>query len=71
MKYDCGETEEEKWVRLSTPHRFFAVLPVKIADHDCRFFEYVLRHKMPNTTDWSAPENQRNYGYWVYTAIRK
>jgi hypothetical protein len=43
MKFDCGETWEEKKARLSSWHRFFAWRPVYIADHDCRWLEWVER----------------------------
>ncbi len=43
MKFDCGETYEEKLKRLATPHKWFAWYPVKIDDHDCRWMEFVER----------------------------
>lgn len=43
MKFDCGETWEEKKKRLENWHRWFAWHPAKIKDHDCRVFEYVWR----------------------------
>lgn len=43
MKFDCGETFDERLKRLENWHRWFAWFPVKTADHDCRWFEYVER----------------------------
>ena len=43
MKFDCGETWEEKSIRLSKWHRFFAIWPRRVADHDCRCFEWIER----------------------------
>lgn len=43
MKFDCGETRQEKWSRLGKWHRWFAWHPVKVGIHDCRWFEYVER----------------------------
>ena len=43
MKFDCGETALERAVRLGNWHRWFAWHPVFIADHDCRWLEYVER----------------------------
>ena len=43
MKFDLGETFEEKRERLSHWHRWFAWRPVRISDHDYRWLEYVER----------------------------
>lgn len=43
MKFDCGETWQEKKARLSQWHRHFAWRPVKLSDHDCRWLEFVER----------------------------
>jgi hypothetical protein len=43
MRFDCGETWEEKRTRLGTWHRWFAWHPVRISDHDCRWLEVVER----------------------------
>lgn len=39
MKWDCGKKkrEREQW------HRWFAWYPVRLADNDCRWLEYVER----------------------------
>ena len=54
MKYDCDsrrlrrEAKEQarKAAKLEW-HPFFAVLPVKIGPHDCRFLEWVERRRVP------------------------
>lgn len=43
MKFDCGETFEEKRQRLEQWHPKFAWLPIRVTDHDCRWLEYVER----------------------------
>lgn len=43
MKFDCGETEQEKKKRLEEWHDFFCLLPRKVADHDCRWLETIER----------------------------
>lgn len=43
MRFDCGETHEERRKRLTQWHRWFAWFPVKVGDHDCRWFEFVER----------------------------
>lgn len=51
MRFDCGETYEERHARLENWHRFFAWYPVKIKDHDCAWMEWVLR-KGKFTCSW-------------------
>lgn len=43
MRFDCGETQEERFNRLERWHRWFAWRPVIVAPHDCRWLEYVER----------------------------
>jgi hypothetical protein len=43
MKWDCGETWGEKKARLGKWHLWFAWRPVRVADHDCRWLEYIWR----------------------------
>lgn len=38
MKFDC-----DKWKYKLEWHRWFAWYPVKVADRDCRWLEYVER----------------------------
>lgn len=38
MKFDC-----DKWKYKYEWHRWFAWYPVKVAEHDCRWLEYVDR----------------------------
>ena len=63
MKFDCGETHKEKIARLSTPHRWFAWLPVRISDHDCRWLETVIRTGRRRAS-WDSV-----YWEWKYEAI--
>ena len=43
MKFDCGETFQEKKDRLSGWHDYFAWLPVRVGSHDCRWLETIRR----------------------------
>ena len=43
MRFDCGETHEEKKARLREWHRWFAWYPIEITEHDCRWLEWVMR----------------------------
>ena len=43
MKFDCGETWEEYKERLSEWHSFFALIPRKVGEHDCRWLEVIER----------------------------
>lgn len=43
VRFNCGETVEYKNERLLHWHPFFAVLPVRVANHDCRMFEWIER----------------------------
>lgn len=43
MKFDCGESWQEKKARLSEWHSFFAIFPKKVGPHDCRFMEAIER----------------------------
>jgi hypothetical protein len=43
MRFDCGETHEEKALRLENWHRWFAWYPVRVGSHDCRWLEAVER----------------------------
>jgi hypothetical protein len=56
MKFDCdsrrlrreAKREAEKAARLEW-HPFFAILPVKVGPHDCRFLETVEERYVPVT----------------------
>jgi hypothetical protein len=54
MKFKCDKTYDEKradWSKLVTWRKWFAWYPVKVADGDCRWLEYVLfRYDTP--FDW-------------------
>lgn len=43
MRFDCGETIEERSKRLEEWHLWFAWYPVRVGPHDCRWLEYVER----------------------------
>jgi hypothetical protein len=43
MKFDCGETWQEKEARLGKWHRWFAWRPVYLGPHDCRWLEFIWR----------------------------
>lgn len=54
MKFDCGPTKQHKDAqavarkevtarRLRNWHRVFAVIPIKLGPHDCRWLEWVER----------------------------
>lgn len=43
MKFDCGLSWEDWSTRRKSWHRWFAWRPVRLASHDCRWLEYVLR----------------------------
>ena len=51
MRWDCGETWDEKKARLSSWNPFYAWYPIKVSDHDCRWFECVQR-KGEYWVDW-------------------
>ena len=43
MKFNCGETWDEKEKRLKDWHLWFAWRPVRVGSHDCRWWEWVER----------------------------
>lgn len=64
MKFDCGETEEEKIKRLEEWHKYFALFPRRVADHDCRWLEYIERRLIVVSRSWE----ELDY-IWEYRAI--
>ena len=57
MKYDCDSRRlrrEAKEAAKLEWHPFFAVLPVKVGPHDCRFLEKVERRYVSNRREVSA-----------------
>jgi hypothetical protein len=64
MKIDFGETKLEKIHRLEKPHKWFAWYPVKVADHDHRWLEYVERIGRQSVLS-------EDYWFWSYKAIPK
>lgn len=54
MKWDCGETLDEKEVRFGAWHKWFAWHPIKVADHDCRWLVWIERQGKREYTwdDW-------------------
>ena len=70
MKFDCGETLDEKRLRLGEWHEWFAWRPVMLADHDCRWLEWVERRiERRMRFVFSCPE----LSYWKreYRAIQR
>jgi hypothetical protein len=65
MKFDCGETWPEAKARKEKWHRFFCLFPRKIADHDCRWLEYVERRGV-----WCESWADASWD-WRYRAIEK
>jgi len=43
MKWDCGETRQERVARLTDWHPWFAWRPIQVASHDCRWLEVIER----------------------------
>lgn len=64
MKFDCGETWEEEKERKSQWHRWFAWKPVYIANHDCRWLEFVER-KGEYCSGYDS-----DYWNWIYRSIK-
>lgn len=52
MKFDCGETYNERRCRQGCWHQWFAWYPVKIKDHDCRWLEVVWRRRWSPDYSW-------------------
>lgn len=49
MKFDMGETHDERAVRLDLWHRSFAIFPVQVGSHDWRWLEVIWRRYDPWT----------------------
>jgi hypothetical protein len=64
MKFDCGETCQERRERLETWHRFYAIWPRRIDSHDCRCFEWIERKGIFMIFDW-----EDCYWIWEYRSI--
>lgn len=45
MKFNCGESFQERFDRENKWHKWWAWRPVRVGSHDCRWREYVLRKK--------------------------
>ncbi len=43
MKFDCGQTRQERVDHLSKWHSWFAWHPIRVGSHDCRWLEWVER----------------------------
>lgn len=63
MKFDCGETKEEKYARLSQWHKHLCILPIQLKNHDCRWFEYILRK---GTFHGASYANESGWWKWEY-----
>lgn len=64
MKFDCGETEDEKHTRLSNWHKFFAIWPRRVGVHDCRWLETIERRGSSYTGGF-----YETLWIWTYRAI--
>lgn len=64
MKFDCGETWNERKVRLSNWHKFFAIFPRRVGIHDCRWMETIER-KGKLQGSWDGVD-----WYWEYRALK-
>ena len=64
MKFDCGDGGREKWDNERLWHKKFCWWPTRLADHDCRWLEFIERL---NTDEsfivWSAYPFNRYYEY--------
>ncbi len=40
---DCGPSPETRVKRLQQWHKFFAIWPRRVGEHDCRFLETIER----------------------------
>lgn len=52
MKFDCGESAQEKLDRVSKWHPWFAWYPVRVNSHDCRWLEMVERYYDSFFEEW-------------------
>lgn len=53
MKFDCGESWLVKKARLERWHPWFAWFPVRIGNHDCRWWETIERKgEYSDTCGW-------------------
>jgi hypothetical protein len=63
MKFDCGETREEKINALQQWHRFFCIWPRHVGYKDCRWLETIERK---GTLMYHGSE----YWEWQYRPIQ-
>lgn len=61
MKFDCGETTDERYNRLQQWHKFYPWFPRRVGSHDCRAFEWIERRLVFTYID----------SYWEYRAIEE
>lgn len=58
MKFNCGPTWEEKWDKEKTLlrdwHLFFAIIPRRVGERDCRWLEWIER-KGETYQDYALP----------------
>lgn len=60
MRFDCGETWQEREARINEWHRWFAWRPVRVGPHDCRWLEVVER-KITRHYTWGGGFTEREY----------
>lgn len=61
MKLNCGPTADERHAARKEWHRWFAWYPVRVAQRDCRWLEYVARR---DAAEYLQP-------LWEYRALDK
>jgi hypothetical protein len=66
MQFDCGESDEEQGKRLKLWHRFFAIIPRQVGEHDCRWMETIERRLVAQY----ARSCGDSYDIWEYRALR-
>lgn len=75
MKFDCGpspEAKREAWLAVSYArraerekwHPWFAWFPVRLGEHDCRFWEQVERRQRYRYPNLKLEE------YWEYRPMQ-
>jgi hypothetical protein len=65
VKFDCGETWEEKKTRLAKWHKVFVIFPRRVGIHDCRWLETIERKGE------LFVGIRRFFWSWEYRAIKK
>ena len=67
MKFNCGPYSYTRWLNKRLWHLWFAWRPVRVAEGDCRWLEFVERRDA-NTLDPSICIMGMPHRYWEYRA---